>query len=116
MPKNSNTDPDPKPQCVQTDVSKSVIQKQVNLHTYNDAISARYTNRRISLHKKESNKNELSFIRIAEKGEDLETPTCSYEVHRGKVLVTKLQMSNEALEVLHIIIGRYLREVSETVC
>ena len=112
MTKNSNTDP--KPQCVQTDVSRSVIKKQVNLHTFNDAISARYTNRRISLHKKEKDKNELSFIRIAEKGENLETPTCIYEVHRGKVLVTKLQMSNEALEVLYVVIGRYLQNISET--
>lgn len=86
---------------------------ECTIQKYNDAVTARYFNKKITLHKRKKSFNELTFIRIAEKGEDLETPTCFYEVYRGKVLVTKLGLSNEALEALYVVIGRYLKDISE---
>jgi hypothetical protein len=94
----------------QVAVSGSVIKKEVKVTRWKNAVSCRSLNKQISVHKQGTDINEIVFVRMAENKEDLETPSCQYETIKGKVCVTKITMSNEGLEALHIAITNYLQK------
>ena len=96
-------------QLPQTIVSGSVTKKPINITTYKDAVSCKYFNKKIEVIKQHPNRNEIVIVRMAENKEDLETPSCQFETVKGKVWVTRIAMSNEGLEALHIAISQYLQ-------
>ena len=97
------------PQLPQNAVSGSVTKKELKVTEWKNAVSCRSFNKQISVHKQGNNRNEIVFVRIAENKIDLETPSCQFETIKGKVCVTRLALSNEGLEALHIAISQYLQ-------
>jgi len=94
-----------------TTVSGSVTDKKpITVTSYKNAVSCRYKNKRISVEAQEKNRNEIVIVRMAENKEDLENPSCQFETIRDKVCVTRIAMSNEGLEALHIAITHYLQK------
>lgn len=106
---NSNS-VNPDTQSCQTAVSGSVTKKEVKVTRWKNAVSCRSHNKQISVEKRATNFNEITFVRMAENKEDLETPSCKFETIKGKVCVTKIAMSNEGLEALHIAITHYFQK------
>ena len=93
-----------------TTVSGSVTDKKpITVTYYNNAVSCRYKNKRISVESQEKNRNEIVIFRMAETKSDLEIPSCQFEVVKGKVCVTRFAFTNEGLEALHIAISKYLQ-------
>jgi tRNA U34 5-carboxymethylaminomethyl modifying GTPase MnmE/TrmE len=97
------------PQLPQNAVSSSVTKKPINITNYKDAVSCKYLNRKIEIIKQQPNRNEIVIVRIAENKNDIEIPSCQFEVIKGKVFVTSIAMTNEGLEALHIAISQYLQ-------
>jgi hypothetical protein len=97
-------------QSLQSCVSGSVEKKEVKVTRWKNAVSCRSHNKKIFVHKQGTNRNEIVFVRMAENKEDLETPSCQFETIKGKVCVTRIAMSNEGLEALHIAITHYLQK------
>jgi|TARA_R110000782_G_scaffold268726_1_gene365687 tRNA U34 5-carboxymethylaminomethyl modifying GTPase MnmE/TrmE len=99
----------PETQSCQMAVSGSVTKKPINVSTFKNAVSCKYLNRKIEVIKQQPNRNEIVIVRMAENKKDLETPSCQFETIKGKVCVTRIAMSNEGLEALHIAISQYLQ-------
>ena len=99
----------PETQSCQMAVSGSVTKKPINVSTFKNAVSCKYLNKKIEVIKQQPNRNEIVIVRMAENKEDLETPSCQFETIKGKVCVTRIAMSNEGLEALHIAISQYLQ-------
>ncbi len=97
------------PQCDKATVSGSVTKKPINITNYKDAVSCKCLNKKIEVIKQQPNRNEIVIVRMAENKEDLETPSCQFETIKSKVCVTRITMSNEGLEALHIAISQYLQ-------
>jgi hypothetical protein len=99
----------PDTQSCQMAVSGSVTKKELKVTGWKDAVSCRSLNKQISVHKQGNDRNEIVFVRMAKNKTDLETPSCQFETIKGKVCVTRLALSNEGLEALHIAISQYLQ-------
>lgn len=99
---------------MKTAVSGSVTKKELKVTVWKDSVSCRSLNKQISVHKQNEDRNEIVFVRMAENQTDLETPSCKFETIKDKVCVTRLALSNEGLEALHIAISHYLQNVSLT--
>jgi len=95
-------------QLSQTTVSGSVEKKSLKITMYKNAVSARSKNKRTSIIR-DKKLNQIRFVRILEKDEDIKKPTCKYKCLRGKIAITSLCMSDEGLEALYIAIGEYLQ-------
>ena len=102
------------PKLRQTAVSRSVTKKELNVTVWKDSVSCRSLNKQISIHKHNGGRNEIVFVRMAENQTDLETPSCKFEIIKGKVCITRLALSNKGLEALNIAISHYLQNVSLT--
>lgn len=93
----------------QTSVSGSVAKKLINITNFKNAVSCKYFNKKIEVIKQQPNRNEIVIVRMAKNKTDLETPSCQFETIKGKLCVTRLALSNEGLEALHIAISEYLQ-------
>lgn len=100
------------PPFIKTSVGSSVTKKELKVTVWKDSVSCRRLNKQISIHKQNEDRNEIVFVRMAENQTDLETPSCKFETIKDKVCVTRLALSNEGLEALHIAISHYLQNVS----
>jgi len=106
MTENLNTNSKAESKAV---VSGSVEKKPITITNYNDAVSCKYLNKKIEVIRQQPNRNEIVIVRMAETKEDLEIPSCQFEVFKGKVCVTRISFTNEGLEALHIAISQYLQ-------
>ena len=46
---------------------------------------------------------------MAKTKKDLEIPSCQFETIKDKICVTRLMLTDESLETLHVAIGLYLK-------
>ena len=94
---------------VKTAVSGSVTKKELKVTIWKNAVSCRSLNKQILLHKQTEDRNKIVFVRMAENKTDLEIPSCDFEIIKGKVCITRIALSNEGLEALHIAISSFLQ-------
>lgn len=66
------------------------------IKTYSDGATCRLKNKRISF----SQKNNAVIIQFAFADENPELPACEHKTVKGKVRVTTIKMTDEALEAL----------------
>lgn len=76
----------------------------------NQAVSCRRKNSRIDLHERDCDFNEFTFVRVLKEDEDSETIGSVSEVYRDKLLVTKIGFSDDSLESLYVLLGKYLEK------
>jgi len=106
MTKKLNTESKAESKAV---VSGSVEKKPLRLETYKNAVISRWHNRKISVIR-DNKINHIRLIRIAESKEDLEIPSCAFEVVKGKICVTSLGLTDKGIEALYFAIRQYLHD------
>lgn len=84
--------------------------KQMVVNIYANGVVCKILNKKTTIQKVAKNRNEMIFVRMAETKEDIEIPSCQFEVVKGKVCVTRIAFSNEGLEALYIAIKKYLEK------
>ena len=87
--------------------------KKVTVHVYNDGVTAKWLNKKTFIRKAKPDINEIIFVKAIQKDDDKSIPTCEHSVIKGKIVATRLCLSDEALDILYHIIGRYKERMTE---
>ncbi len=86
--------------------------ENLKVQVYNNAVSSKRKNARISCVKIEDNFNFIEFLKF-ESEEDKNKPSAKYEVRKtfkGNLASTTIALSDEGLEQLYICLGKYLKK------